>query len=116
MLGAEFDRFVEDLSAADPALLTHPAERALLRTIAGFGRIIRQAATAAEPHRPVFALQEIAAQFHAYWNLGKEDAAMRFLLPEQPELTRARLALLQGIAFILRTGLRLTGVTPCEEM
>jgi arginyl-tRNA synthetase len=41
---------------------------------------------------------------------------LRFLLPDQPELTAARLALVQGLAFVIASGLTVFGVEPVEEL
>ena len=73
-------------------------------------------AGAYEPHRVAFYLFDLAAAFHGLWTRGKDDALLRFLLPDQPELTRARLALVQGVAGTIASGLRVFGVEPVEEM
>ncbi len=38
-------------------------------------------------------LYDLAAAFHAYWNLGNDDPTKRFILTEEPELTGGRLFL-----------------------
>jgi arginyl-tRNA synthetase len=38
------------------------------------------------------------------------------VVEDDPELTRARLALVQGIGFVIGSGLKVFGVTPVEEM
>ena len=50
------------------------------------------------------------------WNRGREQATLRFLQEEQPEPTRARLALLAATATVIRSGLGVLGVEPVEEM
>jgi arginyl-tRNA synthetase len=54
--------------------------------------------------------------FHALWNRGNDDPARRFLLPDRPEMTRARLALSDAIGQIIRNGLGVMGVAAAEEM
>ncbi|HHN73108.1 MAG TPA: arginine--tRNA ligase [Thermopetrobacter sp.] len=100
----------------DFALLSDEAERALIRRIGEYPRMLEQAARAHEPHRIAFYLQDLAADFHALWNKGKEKPELRFIIPERPELTRARLAFLRAIRYCLANGLRVLGVRPVEEM
>jgi arginyl-tRNA synthetase len=110
-----------DLSPASLAkgkleLLTEGEELALIRQMANWPRLVEAAAETHEPHRIAFYLQELAAAFHALWHKGKDDSSLRFLLEGKPELTRARLALVQGMAFVIASGLKVFGVAPAEEM
>jgi arginyl-tRNA synthetase len=98
------------------ARLTDPAELALIKLMAGWPRLVETAAEAHEPHRIAFYLNEVAAGFHGLWNKGKDDATLRFLLPDDPELTMARLALVRGVALLVASGLAVFGVPPMEEM
>jgi arginyl-tRNA synthetase len=96
--------------------LSDPVELALIRQLAGWPRLVESAAEAHEPHRIAFYLQEVAAQFHALWNKGKDEATLRFLLADDPGLTRARLALVRGVALVIASGLAVFGVEPAQEM
>jgi len=104
------------LAKGNLELLTESEEIALIRQMANWPRLVEAAAETHEPHRIAFYLQELAAAFHALWHKGKDDASLRFLLEGKPELTRARLALVQGMAFVIASGLKVFGVTPAEEM
>ena len=84
--------------------------------MAAFPRQLEQAADAHEPHRVAFALYDLAAAFHGLWNKGKEDPSLRFIHADDPELTLARLALLQAVCDVIASGLGILGVTPVEEM
>jgi arginyl-tRNA synthetase len=106
----------ESLADSELQRLTASEELALIRQLAGWPRLVESAAEAHEPHRIAFYLQDLAAQFHMLWNRGKEDAGLRFLIAEEPELTKARLALVQGIKYVIASGLRVFGVEPVEEM
>ena len=88
----------------------------LIKLLAGWPRQVEIAALAREPHRLCYYLYEIAAQFHKLWNKGKDDTLLRFIHPQNRELTRARLAMIQGVALIIASGLQVFGVTPVEEM
>jgi arginyl-tRNA synthetase len=96
--------------------LTDPAELALIRQLAQWPRLVEGAAEAHEPHRIAFYLQDVAAQFHMLWNKGRDEATLRFILASDPELTRARLALVRGVAIVVASGLAVIGVEPVEEM
>lgn len=111
-----FDPSDANLKAADFGLLTDEAELGLVRLMGAFPRAIEQAAQAHEPHRIAFALNDLAAGFHSLWNKGKDDAGLRFILPENQGVTMARLALIRSAALVLAAGLGVLGVEPAEEM
>jgi arginyl-tRNA synthetase len=104
------------LAAAPLDRLADPAELALIRLLAGWPRLVESAAEAHEPHRVAFYLGEIAAGFHGLWNKGKEATSLRFLIADDIAVTTARLALVQAVAFVIASGLRIFGVDPVEEM
>jgi arginyl-tRNA synthetase len=104
------------LAGARLELLSDPAELALIRQLAGWPRLVESAAEAHEPHRIAFYLQEVAAQFHLLWTKGRDEAQLRFIISGDPDLTRARLALVRGVAIVVASGLAVFGVTPAEEM
>jgi arginyl-tRNA synthetase len=98
------------------ALLTQPAEIGLLQQLALWPRLVEQAASAREPHRVAFYVQELAAALHGFWNLGQSDPTLRFILADNPSLTAARLALARSTGLVIASGLELCGVTPAEEL
>jgi arginyl-tRNA synthetase len=105
-----------DLAPAADLALLDAEELTLVKLAAQFPRIVESAALAHEPHRIAFYLYDLAAMFHALWNRGNDDPSRRFLLPDQPEITRARLALTDAIGQIIRNGLGVMGVAAAEEM
>ena len=76
----------------------------------------RGAASAHEPHRVAFYLYELASEFHAQWTRGRDLPHLRFIIQNDPEMTVARLALVQGIATVIACGLALLGVEAPAEM
>lgn len=104
-----------DLPAPVPARLTD-YELGLIKLLAQFPRIVEAAATAREPHRIAFYLADVAAAFHAWYNLGNDDPSARIVLDNDPELTATRLYLADGIGQVIRNGLSLMGVEALEEM
>jgi len=97
-------------------LLTDEAELAVSRRMAAFPRLLEAAALAHEPHRISFYLYELASDFHALWNKGKEAPHLRFINPAQRHLTMTRMAFLHAIRYSLANGLNILGVRPVEEM
>ena len=106
----------DGLATAPLDRLADPGELALVRLIAQWPRQVEAAAQAHEPHRIAFYLYDLAAAFHAHWNRGREEPGLRFIVEGEDELSRARLALVQGIGFVIGSGLKVFGVTPVEEM
>ena len=106
------------LSLADnPDLsLLDAEELALVKLAAQYPRVVEGAALAHEPHRVAFYLYDLAAAFHALWNRGNDDPERRFLIENNPQLSRARLELARGIGQVIRNGLGLMGVEAAEEM
>lgn len=91
-------------------------ELQLVQLAAQFPRVVETAAAAREPHRIALYLYDLAAAFHALWNVGNDRADRRFLLPEDADLTRARLFLGDAIGQIIRNGLLIMGVEAVTEM
>ena len=105
------------LAQAPLGLLTDEAELALMKKIGAYPRLVESAASAHEPHRIAFYLYELASEFHALWTKGGKDSPhLRFIIQSDPKLTAARLALVQGVATVLNSGLSLLGVGAPEEM
>ncbi|MBB4154713.1 arginyl-tRNA synthetase [Sphingomonas jinjuensis] len=91
-------------------------ELALVKLAAQFPRVVETAASAREPHRIAFYLYDLAAAFHAQWNVGNDRPDRRFLVVEDAAATRARLFLAARIGQIIRNGLRIMGVEAVSEM
>jgi len=104
------------LGEAAMARLVDDGERNVLESLAHYPRTVALAAEHREPHRIAFYLEELAAAVHRLWTRGKEDAALRFLVEGDRELTHARLALLEGARSVIAGGLRVLGVEPVEAM
>jgi arginyl-tRNA synthetase len=105
-----------ELAACDLAPLTDPAELGLVRQMAAWPRVLEGAALHHEPHRVAFYLGDLAASFHALWNQGNERPELRFLRPDAPALTLARLAMIAAVQVVLASGLEVIGVRPVEEL
>jgi arginyl-tRNA synthetase len=104
------------LSQAPLDRLIDDGEIDLMKKVAGYPRLIEAAATAHEPHRVAFYLYELASTFHAHWTRGNNVPYLRFIIFDDPQITMARLALVQGIVAVLASGLSVLGVEAPEEM
>ena len=103
------------LGEADLALLD-AEDLELARLAAQFPRIVEAAAANHEPHRIAFYLYDLAASFHAHWNLGNDRPDRRILIVNNPGLTLSRLFIASAIGQIIANGLSIMGVTAAEEM
>jgi len=110
----EFD--AQTLSKASLEGLADPGEQALIKRIAQWPRAVDSAAGAHEPHRIAFYLHDLASEFHAHWNRGKEMPHLRFIIEDHAPLTLARLTLVYGVVLVLASGLAILGVGAPEEM
>src|SRR6266478_2757515 len=104
------------LEGAAVERLTDPAELDLLRRLALYPRTIEAAAVAHEPHRIAFYLYDLASEFHALWTRGRDLPYLRFIINNDAEITKARLALVQGVVSVLASGLAVLGVDAPTEM
>jgi arginyl-tRNA synthetase len=104
------------LASAPVERLTDPAELDLLRRLAVYPRIIEAAAVAHEPHRIAFYLYDLASEFHALWTRGRDLPYLRFIINNDAEITKARLAMVQGVVSVLASGLAILGVNAPDEM
>ncbi|BCH25247.1 arginine--tRNA ligase [Mesorhizobium sp. L-8-3] len=96
--------------------LADEGEIGLVKKLAEYPRMIEQAAQSHEPHRLAFYLYDLASAFHAHWNRGTENMDLRFVKVNDPELTHARLGLVQAVSDVLTSGLALIGADAPTEM
>jgi arginyl-tRNA synthetase len=104
------------LGNASVERLTDPAELGLLKQLAVYPRVVEAAAAAHEPHRIAFYLYDLASEFHALFSRGNEAPHLRFIINNDAEITRARLAMVQGVVSVLASGLAVLGVHAPTEM
>ena len=96
-----------------PELLTHERERELIGLLAEFPRVVASAAEMREPHRVARYIEDLAGQYHRFYNdcrvlpLGDEKAT---------ELNSSRATLCQATAQVISNGLDLLGVSAPEKM
>ncbi len=88
----------------------------LIKQAAQFPRIVESAAANREPHRVAFYLNDLAAAFHAFWNMGNDRPEMRILMINDPAMTSARLFLAKYLGQVIKNGLALMGVSAADKM
>ncbi len=96
-------------TAADLSLITHESEIELIKKLAEWPALIERAAVHFEPHRLTSYATELAALFHAFYR----DCRV---LGEAPELTAARLVLVQSAQIVLANALGMLGVNAPDRM
>lgn len=94
---------------ADLARLALDEELALARQLSRYPEVLLGAARHYEPHRVIFYVQELAGQFHSYYNREK-------VLIEDADVSRARLALVNAVRIVIRNALNLLGISAPEKM
>jgi arginyl-tRNA synthetase len=104
------------LATAPVERLTDPAELDLLRRLALYPRVIEGAAASHEPHRIAFYLYDLASEFHGLWTKGRDLPYLRFIINNDANVTKARLAMVQAVVLVLASGLAILGVHAPNEM
>ncbi|WP_298165603.1 arginine--tRNA ligase [Novosphingobium sp.] len=102
--------------APEHVALLGAEELGLVKLAAQFPRVVESAAAAREPHRVAFFLYDLAAGFHAYWNVGNDRPDKRFIVAQDAALTSARLFLGVQIGQVVKNGLAILGVEAAEEL
>jgi arginyl-tRNA synthetase len=121
-------------SQTDLAVLTDPDELGLIRKLSAYPSVLQGSATAYEPHRMTYYLQQLAGLLHTFYNkhrilppaadrdllMASPDGAVSTDEPQKealsPERTAARLALMSGVQQVLRNGLKVLGISAPEQM
>ena len=97
-------------------LISDQHELQLVAKLAEYPRVVESAAAAMEPHRIAYYLYDLASVFNAHYNRGRDFPELRFVKPDNRELTLARLGLVGAVAAVLKSGLSITGTSAPEEM
>ena len=96
-----------------PELLVHQQERELIGLLAEYPRIVASAAQMRQPHRVARFIEELAAQYHRFYN----DCRVLPMGDEKPgKLNSTRATLSQATAQVIHNGLDLLGVSAPEKM
>ncbi len=99
------------IEATDLSLLTHPRELDVLRSLVELPRVVTDAALERAPYKVTNWVRSLAAAFHGFYH---DCYVMGEDVP--PELTQARLWLVEAARIGLAIGLGLLGVDAPEQM
>jgi arginyl-tRNA synthetase len=100
---------VPRLTDIDTSPLVEPADLALIKRLLQFPDLVKGASRALEPHRVAYWLQQIAAEFHAWYKNHR-------VIQDDARLMHARLALCATVGTVVKNGLDLLGVSAPESM
>ncbi len=103
-----------DLSKID--MLDTATDQDLIRKISLFPKIVEQAALHHEPHRVIYYTIELATEFHSFWARGTEEVDLRFIIPNNPDLTSARLVLVDLVKLTIKLALGILGINAIDKM
>jgi arginyl-tRNA synthetase len=98
---ADFSRFLDD---------------PLVSLLMDWPRQVSESALHREPHRITNYLQKVASAFHALWQKGNQNPAMKLVQADDLDKTYSSMACVQATAFVMASGLTMLGITPKEEL
>ena len=101
--------FEIDLTQLKDHLMTEKAED-LLKQLGDFPQVIADAAKDRAPHRMTQYIFDLASLLHSYYN------AEKVLDSDNPEKTKARLALMEAVKVTIANGLKILGVHAPDHM
>ena len=87
----------------------------VIKKIAEWPKCIESSTNKLEPHRIPTYLFELAALFHSYWNLGKDNPEKRFINNDN-KITDDKLIFLKVISNVIKSGMNIVGVSVPEKM
>ena len=111
-----FDLDLSNYDQCDFSLIANKYEIDLIKKIADWNKVIESAASLQEPHRIAYFLYELSSVFHSLWSQGKIDSNLKFIMPDNKNLTYARIGLLDLTQRTIKSGLDLLGVSAPHEM
>jgi arginyl-tRNA synthetase len=90
-------------------LLSLPEEGEIIKKLLLFPEVVKESALSLSPHRVAFYLQDIASDFHIYYNKTR-------ILCDDENLSSARLYFIDCIRTVIRNGLKLLGISAPQRM
>jgi len=96
-------------SSNNLGLLKAPEEIDLVKKLLLFPEVVEESAKSLAPHKVAYYLQDLAAQFHMYYNKCR-------VVDENQDISGARLYLISCVRTVLGNGLNMLGVSAPERM
>jgi arginyl-tRNA synthetase len=104
-----------DPDGADLALLTHPVEVELIKTLLRFPALVAASAERHAPHAICEYAEEVAGAVNSWYHAGNLEPALRVVGVPEP-LSRARLVLARAVQVVLHNALAVLGVSAPTRM
>ena len=101
-----------DWSGGDVALLTHPSELGLIRELLRLPELVREISQSLEPHHLPHYTMELATAFHGFY----ENCRVVSSNPEDADMTKARLKLVESAQIVFKRALELMGMEAPDQM
>ena len=101
-----------DWSGGDVTLLNEPSELALIRTMLRLPELVEEIARTLEPHHLPHYTMELATAFHWFY----ENCRVVSSKPEDGDITKARLKLVESAQIVFRQSLELMGMSAPDRM
>lgn len=98
-----------DASGEALGLLTEPDEIELIKKLLLYPEVVADSAETLAPHKVAYFLQELAADFHSYYNKHR-------VVDDDRTLSGARLYLIKSVRTVLSNGLGLLGISAPDRM
>lgn len=90
-------------------LLSEQSELSIIKSLASFPEVLEGSAIAMEPHRITFFLQDLAIEFHSYYNKTR-------IVTDDADLSKARLYMIVSVKIVVKNALTLIGINAPERM
>jgi arginyl-tRNA synthetase len=97
------------MSDPDLTALSLPEEMRIIKWLADFPDMLKEAGESLEPHRITFYLLGLAELFHAYYHDNR-------VLVEDARIKKARLYLVEAVRQVIANGLGILGVSAPNRM
>ena len=105
-----------DISLPNLSLLKLPEEIDLVKKMLELPHIMKICVSRFEPHHLAFYLYDLASDFHRLWSVGNDDKYARFIVDDNPDLTAARIFLINKYMQVVRNVFSVLKIEPIEQM
>ena len=100
----------------DFSLLNTKYDVDIIKFLALFPKILESCVNTLDPHKITYYLYDLACIFHQTWSKGAKEDDIKFIIKENLELTKARIALIQSVILVITEGLKILGIEAVESM
>ena len=109
------EKIENDLTEVEKNYEFNDEEIKIINKISEWPKCVEVSSQKLEPHRIPIYLYQLSALFHSYWNMGKDNEAMRFL-DKSKKLNKNKAVLLNSVLKTIGTGMKILDVETPETM